>query len=336
MGVKLTGIINKKQIEFSDLKGKKIAIDFSNMAYQFLSSIRAKDGTPLMDSKGNVTSVYVGIFSRISNLLSQEIFPCFVFDGKPPALKIHVQEQREHRKRIAEEKFLEAKEEKDIETMGKYARQTARLSKDITEDSKELLKALGLPVIGAPSEADAQISYICKKKDVWAAATSDVDPLLYGCPRIITNLTLSQRRKLPSGKIIRITPELIELNEVLKSLKINQDQLIIISIICGTDYDPGVKGIGPKKALKLVHSIKEFDKLFKEVKSDFNWKQIYAIFKSMPVMENYQLNWMQPDEEKIKKILVDRHDFSEERVEKTLKQIIKKPSAQKGLDSWVK
>ncbi|MEK6952794.1 MAG: flap endonuclease-1 [Nanoarchaeota archaeon] len=337
MGVKLSGIINKRAIDFSDLKGKKIAIDFSNMAYQFLSSIRSKDGTPLMDSKGHVTSVYVGIFSRISNLLSQNILPCFVFDGKPPALKIHVQEQREHRKRMAEERFLEAQEEEDITSMEKYAKQTSRLSKEIIEDSKELLKSLGLPVIQSPSEADAQISYICKKKDVWAVATSDADPLLYGCPRTITNLTLSQRRKSPSGQTIKITPELIELDEVLKSLKINQDQLIVLAIMCGTDYAPqGIKGIGPKKALKLVHSVKDFDKLFQELKPDFNWKQIYAIFKSMPIMENYQLKWTSPDIEKVKKILVDKHDFSEDRVNKTLQQITKKPVSQKGLDAWTK
>ena len=77
MGVKLSGIINKKAIDFSDLKGKKIAVDFSNMAYQFLSSIRSQEGAPLMDSHGNITSVYVGIFSRISNLMSQGIKPCF-------------------------------------------------------------------------------------------------------------------------------------------------------------------------------------------------------------------------------------------------------------------
>ena len=338
MGVKLGEIIPKKEIEFDDLKNKKIAIDFSNMAYQFLSSIRSRDGTPLMDSKGRITSVYVGIFSRIINLMSRGVLPCFIFDGKPPLLKVKTQEEREYRKQTAEKKFKEASEKEDIQEMYKYAKQTSRLTYDIVNESKELLKAMGLPVIQAPSESDAQCAFMTEKEDVWATATSDNDSLLYGCPRTITNLTLSQKRKLSSGATVKITPMLIELKQVLKSLKINQDQLLVIAILCGTDYNQGIKGIGPKTALKLVHQYKSFDTLFKEVKADFNWKEIYAVFKSMPIMKNYQLKWSSPNEEAIKRLLIDKHEFSEERVNKALDRLKKSKSKkeQSALDKWTK
>ena len=116
------------------------------------------------------------------------------------------------------------------------------------------------------------------------------------------------------------------------------DQLIALSILVGTDYNPGgIKGIGPKKALKLVSGVKDFDKLFREVEADFEWKKIYALFKSMPVDKDYNLKWGSPDENAVKKILVDKHEFSEERVEATLSKIIKvKARDQKGLDKWVK
>jgi flap endonuclease-1 len=287
-----------------------------------------------MDSKGNITSVYVGIFSRISNLMTQGIKPCFVFDGKPPLLKTHTKEEREYRKRIAEEKLKQAKEEKDVKSMEKYAKQTSRLTSDIVNESKELLKALGLPVIQAPSEADAQGAYMTEKGDVFAFASSDIDCLLHNCPRLITNLTLSQRKKLPSGAFVKTTPELIELKEVLNNLDINQDQIIVIAILCGTDYNKGIYRVGPKTALKLVKQHKDFDKLFKEVKADFNWKKIYAIFKSMPIMKNYQLKYTDIDEDKIKEILVERHDFSKERVEKTLQKLTKKDKQQSSLSKW--
>ena len=338
MGVKLGDIIPKKQIEFEDLSGKRIAIDFSNMAFQFLSSIRQPDGTPLMDSKGNITSVYIGIFSRITNLISKGILPCFVFDGKPPVLKLKQQQARAERKEIAKQKYDEAKEKQDIESMYKYAKQTSKLTEEIIKDSKELLKALGLPVIQAPSESDAQISFMAEKNDVWAAASSDHDCLLFGCPKIITNLTLSQRRKLPSGISIKINPKLIELSEVLKSLGLNQDQLIVLGILIGTDYNPGgIKGIGPKTALNLLKEHSNFEELFDELKPDFNWKQIYAIFKSMPIMKNYQLKWTPIDENKIKEILIDKHEFSEERVEKTLSKLKEQDNKkqQTGLKKWV-
>src|SRR3989338_9149296 len=336
MGVKLSEIIPKKEISFDDLNNKKIAVDFSNAAFQFLSSIRQKDGTPLMDSQGRITSHLQGIFSRFSNLMQRNIQLAVVFDGKPPLLKLKTQEEREHRKQIAEKKLKEAMEEEDVEAVLKYSKQTTRLSREILDESKELIEAMGMPVIQAPSEAEAQAAFICENNDVYAVATSDFDALLYGCPRMLTNLTVSQRKKLPSGSTVKISPTLIELSDTLNHLGITLDQLLVLSILVGTDYNEGVSRIGPKTALKLVKQYKDFDNLFEEVKADFNWKEIYAVFKSMPIMKNYKLKWEVPDEKKIREILVEEHDFSEERVNKTLSSLLKKKSskAQKGLDKW--
>ena len=336
MGVKLSIIIPKKEISFEYLENKKIAIDFSNMAYQFLSSIRQQDGTPLMDSRGNITSVYQGILSRISNLISRNIMPCFIFDGKSPILKMKTQEQRRYNKELAGIKLEKARVEGDEELMLRYSKQTSRLSKDIIKNSKEILMAMGLPVIQAPQEADAQLSHMCEVGDVDYVATSDIDPLFYGCPRTVTNLTLSQRRRLPSGAYVKITPTVIELKDVLSHLGINNDQLIALAILVGTDYNEGVKGIGPKTALKLVKEYKNFDVLFKTVNADFNWKKVYAVFKSMPIMKNYQLKWKEIDIYRLKKILVDQHDFSEERIDKTLLKLKEKDAKkhQKSLSDF--
>ena len=337
MGVKLADIIIKKDISFDDLKNKRIAIDFSNVVYQFLSNIRQLDGTPLMDKNGQVTSHLVGIFSRSANLIEKGIKICYVFDGKPPLLKLKEREEREHRKRIAESKLKLAKEEESEEDILKYSKQIVRLTPEIISESKELISALGLPVIQSPSESDAQSAFMCERGDVFAVGSQDYDSLLFGSPKSIQNLTLAQKRKLPGGAYVWIKPQLIDLKENLEHLKITQDQLLAIGILIGTDYNPGgVKGIGPKNALRLVQQYKNFDKLFKEVKADFNWKEIYAVFKSMPVMKNYQLNWKPVNEEKIKKLLIDKHDFSEERVSNTLKKITNNDLNQSGLGKWVR
>ena len=176
-----------------------------------------------------------------------------------------------------------------------------------------------------------------ERNDLYAFASSDADCLLHGCPRTIPNLTLSQTRKLPGGKFVYIQPHMIELKDVLDHLKVNQDQLIVMGILTGTDYNPkGIVGIGPKKALNLVIQFKKFDALFSELNPDFDWKKIYAIFKSMPVMKNYQLKWTKPDVEKIKKILVEKHEFSEERVDNQLKKLNQeiKKKEQKGLGEF--
>ena len=336
MGIKLSEIIPKKEISFDDLRGKKIAVDFSNTVFQFLSSIRQRDGTPLMDLKGRVTSHLQGIFSRFSNLMQRDIKLAVIFDGKPPLLKIKTQEEREHRKQLAEKKLKQAMEEEDEEAILKYSKQTTRLNKGILEESRELIKAMGIPVIQAPSEAEAQAAFMCEKEDVYAVATSDFDALIYGCPRMLTNMTVSQRKKLPSGSTIKISPVLIELSDTLNHLGITLDQLLVLAILVGTDFNEGVHKVGPKTALKLVKQYRNFDNLFEEVKADFNWKEIYAVFKSMPIMKNYKLNWEYPDEKKIREILVEEHDFSEERVDKTLSLLLKinKKKEQTGLSKW--
>ena len=297
MGIKISNIVEKKSISFDQLSGKKIAVDFSNAAYQFLSSIRQRDGTPLMDSKGNITSHLQGIFSRSCNLLQQGIKICYVFDGPPPQLKVKTQKERHEKKEFAKEKFEEAKEKQDKETMAKYAKQISRLTKDMVGESKELIQALGIPQIQAPSEADSQISFLCKNGDTWAVASSDMDLLLHQCPRIITNLTAAQRKKLPTGAYIKTIPEIIYLNQTLSELNISQEQLICLGILVGTDYNEGIHGIGQKKALKIVKELKTPEKIFQEHSlEDVGWKEVFDLYKNMKVEKNYLLEWKQPDQ----------------------------------------
>jgi len=336
MGVKVGDIIPKEDISWDDLKGKVLAVDSSNMLYQFLSSIRQRDGTPLMDSDGNVTSHLVGLFSRIPNLMEKGIKLVFVFDGKPPELKYAEQSSRRERKKEAEEKYEAAAEEDDVEAMLKYSKRSMHLTKEMNEEAKELLTAMGLTVVQAPSEADAQMAYMNKQGDVWACATSDFDPLLHKAPRVIRNLTLSQKKKLPGGGYAQVHPQLIELKEVLKELELDHDQLIVFAILIGTDYNPGgIKGIGPAKALKLVQSDKKFKEIFEEAGAEFDWEEIMDTFKKMPVEKDYKIEFNEPDEDKIKKMLL-KHDFSEERIDKTLERMRNtgRDKAQKGLNEF--
>lgn len=336
MGLQIGSLIPKREISFKNLENKIIAVDASQMLYQFLSSIRQPDGTPLMDSNQNITSHLQGIITRVTNLMAQNIKLCFVFDGKAPLLKIKEQEEREYKKQLAEKKFQEAKEEQDEELMLRYSKQSIRLKKEMIDESKELIQYFGLPVIQAPSEAEAQCSFLNEKGDVDYVGSSDFDCLLYGAKRLVRNLTVSQRRRISSGAYINISPEIIELKEVLSNLEISQDKLIALAILVGTDYNEGVPRIGPKTALRLVKQYKNFDELFKEVKADFNWKEIYAAFKNMPIIKDYKLNWKNPNSEKIIKLLVDKHEFNQERVQKNIERIlnIKKSSNQGNLTNY--
>lgn len=87
MGVNIKDLLLMHEISIDELKGKVLAVDSFNMLYQFLTTIRTPDGKPLMDSKGNVTSHLIGLFSRTTQFMAKGIKPIFVFDGEKPVLK---------------------------------------------------------------------------------------------------------------------------------------------------------------------------------------------------------------------------------------------------------
>ncbi|MBI4447797.1 flap endonuclease-1 [Candidatus Woesearchaeota archaeon] len=339
MGVNITELLPVNNLKWEALTGKIVAVDAYNVLYQFLSSIRQRDGTSLMDSQGRVTSHLVGIFSRFTNLLNKGIKPCIVFDGKPPELKLMERERRRKLKHEAKEKYEEAKQEENLEGMYKYSKRLTFLNEEMINESKELIKAMGMPVIQAPSEAEAQAAFMCKKNDVWAVASQDADTLLFGAQRLVRNLTLSEKRRLGSGSFVYISPEIIELKEVLGKLGITHDQLIVLGILIGTDFNiGGIKGIGPRKALQLVQSGKKFETIFKELNADFDWQEVFDLFKKIPTTEDYNLDFKKVDAQKIRELLIEEHDFSEERVESTLKKIFdeKEKAKQAGLNEWFK
>tara|TARA_Y100000034_G_scaffold20236_4_gene23102 strand:- start:431 stop:1459 length:1029 start_codon:yes stop_codon:yes gene_type:complete len=327
MGTKILQLVQTKEIELKDLAHKKIAIDAHMYLYQFLTTIRQRDGSLLKDSKGQVTSHLIGLFSRTAKMLEHNIKPCFVFDGKAPDLKTKERERRKSIKIKAKKDYDKAMADEDIESMKKYASMTTRLTGEMIQEAKELIQAFGLPVIQAPSEGEAQAAYMVSKGKVYALSTNDADALLYGVPRLIKNLSVSGKRKKP-GQLAYVTvkPELIETPKVLQSLDINLDQLIIIAILVGTDYNyGGIKGIGPKKALKLVKENKDFETIFELVKWNetfkIPWKEIFDLIKNMPTTDDYELEWKPINIEKLKQLLCEKHDFTQERVDNTLNKL---------------
>ena len=336
MGLQIGDIVPRKAVEFSELKGKVIAVDAFNAIYQFLSSIRQPDGTPLMDNHRRVTSHLSGLFYRNISLLSEGIKLIYVFDGEYHVLKGKTREIRESAKAAASERYERAREEEDVEAMGKYARGMTRISAEMIEESKELLEAMGVAVVQAPSEGEMQCAELVKRDEAWAVGSQDYDALAVGGKRLIQNLTLARRRKTVSGQVY-ISPEIIEYGGVLNLLGIDPDQLICLAILVGTDFNPGgVSGIGPKKALALVKEKKFPVNIFKELEEqgrlDFDWKEIFEIFKK-PNVSREKVKFPRLDESRIKEILVREHDFSEERVEKQLGKLkaVKRKSAQSSL-----
>ncbi|MGV9169231.1 MAG: flap endonuclease-1 [Promethearchaeia archaeon] len=324
MGTKLGLIVQAETLSLSDLSGREIAIDAFNSIYSFLAIIRQPDGTPLKDRKGRVTSHLSGLFYRNINLLEKGIYPVYVFDGEPPELKSEEIERRRTVRKEAREEWKKAKEEGRIEDARKAAQASSRLTEEMVIDTEELLSALGIPYIQAPSEGEALAAQLAREDMVWASASQDNDSLLYGCPRMIRNLTISGRRRSSSSNgYITIEPELIDLDLNLRLLEITREQLIDIAILVGTDYNDSPPGIGPKTALKLVkeHENLEGIESATDFDFDFPYERIRGIFLNPPAAEVESPEWVDPDFDGVRQILCDAHDFSEKRVDSSLERL---------------
>lgn len=343
MGVDIKELVEPvaKEVELEFFSKKVIAIDAYNSLYQFLATIRQKDGTPLLDAQGNVTSHLNGLFYRTINYIELGIKPVYVFDGRPPELKQKELERRYQIKVEAEKKYREAIERGDLEEARIYAQQTSRLTAAMVHDAKLLLRYMGVPYVEAPSEGEAQAAYMVKKGDAWASGSQDFDSLLFGSPRLVRNLAITGKRKLPRKDVyVEVKPEIVELEELLRVHGITHQQLVVIGILVGTDYAPeGARGIGVKKALKLVKELKDPEKIFRSVEwsSDVPPEKILELFLHPEVTDSYELTWKEPDKEKVIELLVERHQFSMERVTNALDRLekaVKTHFKQQSLESW--
>lgn len=343
MGLALGDLIPREEITLDQLKNKTLAVDTFNLLYQFLTTIRGPDGMLLQDSKGNVTSHLVGLFSRITHLMQYGIKFIFVFDGKPPVLKEQERERRKELKHEAQKEYEIAKEREDLVAMKKYASRTTVLTSAMIAEAQALITALGFPYVVAPSEGEAQVAHLVKQKKAYAAVSQDYDTLLYSVPYLVRNLSISgKRKKTKTLGFVTVQPELIKAPDVLKSLELTQDQFIVLAMLVGTDYNyGGIKGIGPKNALKLVKQFgTDYKALFMHVAWDesfsFSWREVYDTFKNMPVIDDVCLAFKKPDIKQLKKLLCEEHDFSVERVDTALDKLQKTiSSGQKGLGEFL-
>ncbi|MEM4838818.1 MAG: flap endonuclease-1 [Pyrobaculum sp.] len=329
MGVTELGkLINKearREIKLEQLAGRCIALDAYNALYQFLSSIRQPDGTPLMDRLGRVTSHLSGLFYRTINLLEAGIKVVYVFDGRPPEFKLIEIEERRRAKEKAMEEVMKALREGRREDVVKYMKRAVFLTSEIVDDAKKLLSYMGVPWVQAPSEGEAQAAYMAMRGHCWGVGSQDYDSLLFGSPRLVRNLAVSPRRKIGED-VVEVSPEVIELDAVLKSLRLkNREQLVDLAILLGTDYNPdGVAGVGPQRALRLVLEFGSLEKIVDTVlRGHQHLLEIKKFFLNPPVTDDYSLEGGRLDEGKLLSFLVEERDFSEDRVRRAVERLRK-------------
>ena len=326
MGVKLKDIVEPESISFKDLEGRTVSIDAFNTLYQFLSTIRQRDGRPLTDENGNVTSHLSGILYRNSSMVEKGIKPIYIFDGKAPELKSETQAKRREIRDEAEQIYKEALKEGDTEKARKFAMRSSKLSPEIIESSKKLLTYMGIPYVEAKGEGEAQAAYLVAKGDAYAVASQDYDCLLFGAKRVVRNLAISSNL----GNL-----EYYQLDRVLSQLNITREELVDMGILIGTDFCEGLRGVGAKTALKLARNGQLKEKLSElQDQSTHDLDEVRDIFLKHEVNTDYEIKWEKPQKDKIIEFLCYEHGFSEDRVAKASDRLKNLNSSQGSLDAW--
>jgi len=339
LGVNLTPIVLKRVVDLPSLRGRILAVDAFNVLHQFLALIRTRDGAPLTDGEGRVTSHLVGLAFRTTRLVADHgLRPVFVFDGRPPPLKRAELERRRRLRRRAEEEYAAALEAGDLAAAFSKAVMTGRLTADGVADSKRPLDLLGVPWVQAPGEGEAQAAYMARRGDVWAASSRDYDALLFGAPRLVRYLTVGGEEWLPSrGRARRLEPEVIDLDALLRHLGVTRRQLIDLAILVGTDFNPGVRGVGPKTALKLVKRHGRLEEMPREVAAGLpgNLDEIRRLYLEPEVTDDYQVEGGALREDELLSFLCDEWSFSRERVEAIIRRM-KRREQQRSIEEWIR
>ncbi len=322
MGVKLADLVESREIRIGDLAGRTILFDAFNMLYQFLTTIRAADGTLLKAPDGRVTSHLVGLVNRLTVFLEEDLLPVLVFDGESPALKTAERERRAQVKAEAAERLREALRSEDDEAVRKYAARTAHLDERMIADAKRLLDLLGVPWLDAPSEAEAEAAFLVRQGRGWAVASEDYDSLVFGAERLVRHLAVGGQRRY--GRTM--TPEIILLEDVLSLWNLSHEDMIIVAILVGTDFNPGgVRGIGVKRALDLVREYRpDYEALFRAVDWPFafSWREVFRIFAEPRVIDAGPFRLGRLDRAGMRAFLLDELGFAEDRVNRLLERLM--------------
>jgi flap endonuclease-1 len=339
MGLDLRPLVSPSPLKIAELSGKVVAVDAYNTIYQFLATIRGPTGEPLANSKGDVTSHLSGLFYRNVNLLMENIKPVYVYDGKAHELKIQELERRSKLKKQAAESYKLAIEEGRFEDARKYSKRTSVLTDKMVEESRILLSHLGIPVVQAPYDGEGAAAYLTKHDLAFASASQDYDSILFGAKRLVRNLAITGRRKIPNrNAYVDVEPEMFEHEKVLLEVGVTHEQLVDVGILVGTDFNPGgFPGIGPKTALKLIKEngrLEKVDKI-KNLLPEVPYEEIRKIFLSPEVPNVDEIVFSEVKREKVLDFLCVEKSFSADRVSGQLDKLQKSAeNRSQSLEQW--
>ena len=325
MGCNLRDLAQPETLELSSLSGQKIGVDAFLTAFQFLTTIRDRspegDGGPLKSSNGKVVSHLMGFLNRTTTLLAAGIKPVFIFDGQAPELKADEIAMRKARREEARAIHRQALDAGDFALAQKMAQRFISYTPEMVEETKQLLDLLGVPWVDAKAEGEGQGAVMAALGQLDAVATQDWDALLYGTPVLIRNMMTAGNKS--HGRVVKA--QKIILDDLLAEHDLSREQLIDLAIMIGTDFHPGIKGIGPKTGIKLIKQFGDIETICAEKGKDLPERlgEIREIFHNHPsnAVPNEELQMGQVDLDGLKQFLQVDRQFSQRRMDNAIDKL---------------
>jgi flap endonuclease-1 len=313
-----------EEVPWSEVEPGVVAVDAHNWLYRYLTTtVRFTNESVYTTAAGDEVANLVGIVQGLPKFFEHDLTPVFVFDGGPSELKAdEIAERREQREKL-EDQLADARDEGDAAEVARLDSATQRLTDVIQETSRELLSLLDVPVIEAPAEGEAQAAHMAARGDVEYVGTEDYDALLFGAPVTLRQLTSKGN------------PERMDLDATLRDLDVTHEQLVDVAILCGTDFNDGVRGYGPKTALKAV---KEHGDLWAVMEHEDvvveNADLVRELFFDPDVTSDYEFDTtISPDVDAARAYVTEDWEVPGDEVSRGFERI-EDALTQTGLDDW--
>ena len=260
-----------KNISLKELSGCSLAIDISIYMYRY--EIEGK--------------LFENTISLINMLLSYNITPIFVFDGKPPDEKTDTLNMRKERRREASNKCDELldkissgnAEDCDISNYERLKQDATRITREKVNNIKKIISGFNLIQYTACGEADELCAFLVLNGYCWGCMSDDMDMFVYGCNNIVRDVDIYTE-----------TAVAYNLVEILYELNINYQNFKQVCILAGTDYNTSQKDSGNiiniygifKLYYRFMKKVKYNNMLFYDwlkhyIKYDVNYSVLYKI-----------------------------------------------------------
>ena len=312
-----------EEVSFDELGGSVVAVDAHNWLYRYLTTtVKWTSSDAYTTSDGTEVANLVGVVQGLPKFFENDLTPVFVFDGAVVELKSDEIEQRREQREQYESALEDARARGDQIAVARLESRTQRLTETIIETTRELLELLDVPVVDAPAEGEAQCAYMARNGTVDYAGTEDYDALLFGAPYTLRQLTSKGN------------PERMDFEATLDRHDITWEQLVDVAILCGTDFNDGISGIGPKTAVKLVHEHGDLYSVLDERDEHIEFADRLRNLFLDPAVEDVEPDTdLSPDVDAARTYVTDRWEVDASEVGRGFERI-EESLVQTGLGDW--